>query len=184
MKNKKNIIIVAVAILIMAVLAVFFVTNKSKDKESIESEAKPSVNPVIESYKKQAEILPEEIKKDPKNAQLIHQYAVSLFATGKWEEAEKQYLKEIEINKADPVVYNNLGNVYRELKRYEEAVKSYEKSIEILIKDNPAYSNLANMYLYKMGDKNKAIEVYKKALEADPNNRAAKEGLARLNVSL
>ena len=40
------------------------------------------------------------------------------------------------------------------------------------------------MYLYKMGDKNKAIEVYKKALETDPDNRAAKEGLARLNIGL
>lgn len=181
-KNKKNIIIpVIVLLLVVGALVVLAINRPEKqEKETVA----PKVNPVIESYKKQAEILPEAIKKDPKNVVLVHQYAVSLFATGKFDGAKDQYLKEIDMNPKDPVVFNNLGNVYRELRKYNEAVTSYEKSIELSNKENPAYSNLANMYLLQIGDKNKAIEVYKKALVIDPNNKVAKEGLTKLGINL
>ena len=109
---------------------------------------------------------------------------------------------------------NNLGNVYRDEKKFDEAIKAYRAAIESNAQEKTSYINLGNLYQYYLGDTEKAkatyedaakklsnaadiyvllgileenqqkkedaINYYKKALEVDSNNQAAKAGLHRL----
>ncbi len=109
---------------------------------------------------------------------------------------------------------NNLGNVYRDEKKFDEAIKAYRAAIESNPQEKTSYINLGNLYQYYLSDRGNAKTVYeeaeknisnspdvevllgilmeedskkdeaatyfKKALEFDSNNQAAKAGLDRL----
>ena len=109
---------------------------------------------------------------------------------------------------------NNLGNVYRDEKKFDEAIKAYRAAIESNAQEKTSYINLGNLYQYYLSDRGNAKTVYeeaeknisnspdievllgilmeedskkdeaatyfKKALELDSNNQAAKAGLDRL----
>lgn len=74
------------------------------------------------------------------------------------------------ISKAKNAIYlSNLGRAQYEQNKFEEALKSYLESIEI---DNsrPGRYMSAGQICCKLEDKEKAIEMYKKALELDESN--------------
>jgi TonB family protein len=64
---------------------------------------------------------------------------------------------------------------------YELAVADYGKWIELKPKDSMAYFNRGDSY-EKMGNVQKAIDDYQKAVELDANNESAKNNLQRLQA--
>ncbi len=59
--------------------------------------------------------------------------------------------------------YLYLGNIFYQQNRLIDAAKMYIQCLNINRLNGPAYNNLGNLYL-KMGDKEKAIEVFRKGL--------------------
>jgi tetratricopeptide (TPR) repeat protein len=86
---------------------------------------------------------------------------------GLYNEAIKDYNKAIEIGFDDrtkyAAAYNNRGYIYFDLQKYNEAIKEFNKAIELDNKNKDAYCGLAITY-YRLGDKQKAKENYKKAI--------------------
>ncbi|MDD5570380.1 MAG: tetratricopeptide repeat protein [Bacteroidales bacterium] len=66
--------------------------------------------------------------------------------TERFEEAEKYYKKEIQINPTYDNVYFNLGLLYFKENKTNEAIQFWKKTIEINPKFVYVYENLAKYY--------------------------------------
>ena len=53
----------------------------------------------------------------------------------------------------------------------------YKKSLELFDKNFEAYMNLGDIYLYEKQDKREALYNYRKALELNPDSKAAAQML-------
>lgn len=60
-----------------------------------------------------------------------NQTGIQMMQEGKWEEAAKVFMEEIEANPKDPVAYINFGNVLSAVGDPEKALKFFEKAIEL-----------------------------------------------------
>jgi predicted O-linked N-acetylglucosamine transferase (SPINDLY family) len=67
------------------------------------------------------------------------------------------------------LVYNNLGNLYHNIKKLDLAYKFYLKSIHLLPERSKVYNNLGYLCFQK-GDLEKSIFYFKKASEKDDKN--------------
>ena len=67
------------------------------------------------------------------------------------------------------LVYNNLGNLYLNIKKFDLAYKYYLKSIRLLPEKSKVYNNLGYL-CYQKGDLEKSIFYFKKAAEKDNKN--------------
>lgn len=116
----------------------------------------------IEILKKALKILPT----DPEiNYNLGVAYQQDKF---EFEQAIVYFLKAIQLNPKQINAYNNLGNIYLDLKEYDEAKKIYQKILNLQPNYMKGYSNLGLIYKHE-GNLEKTIECYLKALELDPN---------------
>jgi len=140
----------------------------------VKTQPKPRVltanNQVITEYKSKLPELQKAANANNSNATAHKNYAVALYVTGNYEAAKNEYETVVKLDSKDATAYNNLGNTYRDLGRYDKAKTAYEKSFEINSTSINPYVNLANIQLYSQNDSNGAINTYKKALKAMPNN--------------
>ena len=58
------------------------------------------------------------------------------------------YEKSIKIDPKNPVAFNNLGNLYKDLGKIKDAIKNYEKSIELDAGYDSKSSNVTFKKLY------------------------------------
>lgn len=65
-------------------------------------------------------------------------------------------------------VYNNLANVYKEIKKYDDAILNYKKAIRLNINYAEAYNNLGITFKEIKNEK-EAEKNYQKAIELNPN---------------
>jgi Flp pilus assembly protein TadD len=65
---------------------------------------------------------------------------------GDLENAEKNYLKAIKEDKNFVEAYDNLGQVYRQMKKFDKAVDYYSRSIELYPQGHMARMNIAVVY--------------------------------------
>lgn len=92
------------------------------------------------------------------------------------------YLKKTqpEIYQLDGVEFNILGYTYMNNAKIEEAIAVFRLNVESFPEVGDPYDSLAEAYM-KSGEKELAVQNYKKALELDPNNSNAKVMLEKLN---
>ena len=84
-----------------------------------------------------------------------------------FKESIKYFNYSLKLSPDNYKIYNNIGNLMRDMGRSDDAIKSYDKSIK-LNKDNAeAFNNKAEIFLSK---KNfvEAIETFNDALNSDP----------------
>ena len=161
-KNKLPIIIgVIVLIVALAGVGIYFAINNKQKTE---------LTGVAAEYQERLPELKKEAENNPDNAESRKKYAIALYATGEKDLAEKQYEEVVRINDQDGVAYNNLGNAYRDNKKTDKAIEAYKKAIEINKTAINPYMNLANIQLYTQDDADAAIDTYKQALRAIPDN--------------
>lgn len=102
---------------------------------------------------------------------------------GNFEAARENYRKAVELDPAHPQVSPDqivsLINQLRTAKKMGEALEASLIFIGFFPKDARLYLETGNTYALS-GQKEKAIEYYRKALELDPNLAAAKSNLERL----
>jgi len=89
------------------------------------------------------------------------------------------YRQALELQPHNPKIHCNLGFLYWGKSDTEEAIKSYELAIKYNEKYDIAYNNLGVIYLDDLGRVNKAIELFRKAVEANPSYALAHFNLAR-----
>ena len=89
------------------------------------------------------------------------------------------YRQALELQPHNPKIHCNLGFLYWGKADTEEAIKSYELAIKYNDKYDIAYNNLGVIYLDDLGRVNKAIELFKKAVEVNPSYALAHFNLAR-----
>jgi tetratricopeptide (TPR) repeat protein len=87
---------------------------------------------------------------------------------GKLEIARNEYEKAIKINPNFADAYNNLGNLYIEMKEFENASIVLKKAIKINPNFAIPHNNLGKIYLEK-GEFDKAEKAFEKAISITPN---------------
>jgi len=104
-------------------------------------------------------------------------FAISLYYSGRVEEAIMLYRKAIRLNPFPPVWYLwGLGSCYRDLGRYEEAIGEFKKALRLYPDSLPPHLGLAATYSL-MGREQEAHTEAAEILRIDPNfslNRHAK----------
>lgn len=106
-----------------------------------------------------------------------------LLDEGKIEEAIDAYQKIFHENKDDPYLAENrlnmIGYQYIYNQKYDQAITILKLNTEIYPNSANCYDSLGEAYM-KSGNKQFAIENYKKALELNPENQNAKDILEKL----
>ena len=101
------------------------------------------------------------------------------FKDRNYEIAYKSYLRAYNLNNEDVYIIEGLARSLMELNKYEEAIKYFELAI---YKDGnfaPAYANLGILY-DRIGNYEKAMELYEKALMLDADLEKGMHWLDRL----
>lgn len=131
---------------------------------------KLSTNPMVANYQRQLPTLAAAVAKSPTSVNALRNYGVALYASGDVSQALTQYVAELKVDKSDPVLLNNLGNVYHDLGSYAKALQSYQNSITLAPRSATAYVNLANLYIYTLNQSSlgiTTIQAGQKNLPAD-----------------
>ncbi|MFK7810390.1 MAG: tetratricopeptide repeat protein [Saprospiraceae bacterium] len=121
----------------------------------------------LEEYDKCEKEIKKEIKKKPKQSQLLVTLGNLYERQYKDEEAKKQYEKAIDQMEADRFTITKLANSFLSLTKYDLAIAAYEKGSRLLKDKNIFAYNLADLYRRK-GDTEKMIDGYLNSLAENP----------------
>ncbi len=131
------------------------------------------------------------LQRHPNHVRCRLAYGSFLNDIGKEAEAVVQWDKAREIDPKNPAVWNNLANHYGHRGPVTNAFAYYEKAIELNSKEAVYYQNFATtvflyrkdaMEFYKIDEQqvfDKALELYRKALQMDPQNFVLANDLAQ-----
>ncbi len=108
-----------------------------------------------------------------------------LFFQEKYDEANNKYRDALLENPESPIIHFNIGDVLYKKKNYEEALKSFDKTTaaDDILLQSKSYYNLGNT-LYRMGKLPESIQMYKKALELNPDDEDAKYNLEYVRTKI
>lgn len=108
-------------------------------------------------------------------------HGISLAMLGKKEDARSEIKRAAAINSkgmASSAVLNRIALAIAETGKLSEAISWLEISVEIYPNDAALFGTFGDLY-QKAGRVERAVEMYKKALEIDPNNEKAKAALRK-----
>ncbi|KAM9275891.1 BBSome complex member BBS4 isoform 3-T3 [Morus bassanus] len=105
---------------------------------------------------------------NPRSADNLKQVARSLFLLGKHKAAIEVYNEAAKLDEKDWEISHNLGVCYMYLKHFNKARDQLNNALE-LNKHDLTYMMLGKIHLLE-GETDKAIEVYKQAVEFSPEN--------------
>lgn len=119
---------------------------------------------------------------DPEKSQAEKAKGNEQFKQGKYAEAIEFYNEAIRRNPSDHVPYSNRAACYTKLMEFGLAMQDCDKCIEL----NPMFIKgyLRKAAVLKIDKPQEAKAVYEKALEIDPNNAEAKQGIHHCSQSL
>lgn len=134
-------------------------------------EYKTNLSEVEAAIKKQDE----EAYMDPTLADAEKLKGNEFFKKGDWAAAVKHYTEALKRNPKDAKIYSNRAACYTKLNAFDLVIKDCDASIALDPVFVKAYLRKANV-LKAMGQTQKAMDVYSKAMELDPNSDEAKNG--------
>ena len=91
------------------------------------------------------------------------------FKSGNLGEAEQMFLDIIRLNPKEVEAYEYLGEVYLEKKEYDHAIETLDFAKKLNPNDDRIYYDLAMVHR-KQGDNEKALELFKQAVDLAPKN--------------
>jgi len=122
----------------------------------------------LEEYDACENAIKKEIKKKPKDVELLVTYGNLFERQYKEEEAKAQYEKAIKKLSADRFMITKLANAFIGLTKYDLAIQTYEKGAKVLKNKNIFAYNLGDLYRRK-GDAPKMIDGYLNSLAENPS---------------
>lgn len=132
-----------------------------------------------EDLQKAVALLTEASAKDPENADILFKLGYILQQLGSDDEALERYKESLELDKENEFAHNAIASLYRKNSEYASAKLHLHASIEIDGENPVTYYNFGNL-LVDMQKNSEAIEMYKKALELNPDFSEAKKELQKL----
>ncbi|XP_007668436.1 Bardet-Biedl syndrome 4 protein isoform X2 [Ornithorhynchus anatinus] len=118
----------------------------------------------------------------PQSADNLKQVARSLFLLGKHKAAIEVYNEAAKLNQKDWEICHNLGVCYMYLKHFNKAQDHLHSALQ-LNKHDLTYIMLGKIHLME-GEMEKAIDIYKKAVEFSPENTELLTTLGLLYLQL
>ncbi|MCE5336778.1 MAG: tetratricopeptide repeat protein [Desulfobacteraceae bacterium] len=122
----------------------------------------------------------EVLSHDPNNLEALMQMGRFLTLRKDYPGAVQYYQSVLKANKENADAYFNLGFVFLNLKSYDAAKKHYEECLAL----SPPYKDevLTNIGIIELRQKNtaRARQLFKEALELNPNNTKARNSLANI----
>ncbi len=116
---------------------------------------------------------------DPHNHLVLNNYAYSLAERGIQVERAMNMAKEaVEQQPNNQSYLDTYGWVFFRMGKYEEAEKPIRKAIDLGSTSAVIHEHLGDIY-FKLGDKDKAMEYWEKALKFDATNQSVKDKLQR-----
>ncbi len=119
--------------------------------------------------------------KAPNNAEILFKLGFISADAGDNMSAIRYYKRSLDIDKNDEFVHNSLASVYRAEGELASAKMHLNDSLEIDDANPITYYNYANLML-DLGNEDVAKDMYKKALEFNPDFDEAKAELQKLGV--
>lgn len=123
------------------------------------------------------------VKLDPELAEAHFRLGLGYKALGKQDEAEAEYKKAVETYKKyleqhddDAEAHYNLGQTYAGLDQYSDAIREYREATKLKQNDADVYYDLGVAHT-KLAQYDAAAAAFSKALEIDPDNYRAQDGL-------
>ena len=129
------------------------------------------------------------LRRHPDSARGYLAYGSFLDDIGDEEAGKVQFENAAQIDPKNPAAWNNLANYYGENGPLTNAFADYARAIELDPTEPVYYQNLATtVYLYRKDARefygineqqvfDKALELYRKAIQLDPDNFRARDGL-------
>lgn len=116
----------------------------------------------------------------PKSAEALYNKGMFLQAGGKFKEAKQVYEQLIEVDPDNFLGYYNSGYLYlTEFQKYDSALYYFDQVLAL----EPGYIDAEfnrGVCFEQMGENQKAIAIYRKVLQQDPQYTLAAKGLERL----
>jgi tetratricopeptide (TPR) repeat protein len=122
------------------------------------------------------------VKLNPDHAKCQNNYAAALLRTNRLEQALEQGQRAERLDRANPFVKVNLGNIYYLLQDYDKARSAFTEAIELEERLAPAHFGLAVVEQALGSDADKVKERYRKALEINHTIAEAHQALGRILI--
>ncbi|MBI3611287.1 MAG: tetratricopeptide repeat protein, partial [Nitrospirae bacterium] len=117
---------------------------------------------------------------NPQDLQTRFQLGYLYDIVGRYDEAEIEYRKAVEIDSRHPFPHLNLGHVLKKKGRYRKAIEEYRAAMELGAPDPVGILNNMGSCYNSMQDFPSAEDAFKKAVEVNPKNHYAYVNLAIL----
>ena len=128
----------------------------------------------LHRFKESDRLYEEGLTLDPKSALLLNNYGYSLAERGlQLQRALEMSKQAITVEPENSAYLDTYGWILYLLKNYTDAAAYIEKSIATGKASAVVYEHLGDVYL-KLGRNERAMELWKKALELDPKNDSVK----------
>lgn len=127
-------------------------------------------------------LLSEANVKDANNEDILFKIAYILQQSGDNNEALKYYKDALSLDKKNEIVHNAMASLYRANGEFTSAKIHLKASLDIDPENPITYYNYGNL-LVDAESKEEAIQMYKKALELNPEFSEAQEELDKLQES-
>jgi tetratricopeptide (TPR) repeat protein len=151
------------------------ITSRSRPKTPLDHAITAIDN---EEYEEATKALKNILRSDPKSYMAYHQLGVIDFNLGQYNEAIKNFRKALEITPRHFQSQFLLANTYKELGNYKLSEREFKRALGIH-PDMFAQQNLAEVYI-KMGQIDKAAQLYTEILDVAPDFSDAKAGLSKV----
>ena len=104
---------------------------------------------------------------DPQHADSSHLLGLFEYQHGNYVQAIAHIQQAVLVVPEQPVFFNNLGNVLREMGQLDKSLQAYQKALEINPDDAEIHSNLG-VTLREMGQLDKSLQAYQKSVCIQP----------------
>ena len=135
-------------------------------------ESKTDLNAAISSYQSAYLLTPEDMD-------IYINLGSAFYDKEDYDNALAVYRNALELDPENAKIHCNLGFLYWGKGDIDEAIKEYELSIQYDETYDIAYNNLGVIYLDDLGRVQKAMDLFKKSVECNPNYALAHFNLAR-----
>jgi Flp pilus assembly protein TadD/transglutaminase-like putative cysteine protease len=136
-----------------------------------------------QNFRVALDLLKRAAEKEPKHKLVWNLLGEAYMGVRQFEDAEKSFRKQIELDKFDPYAYSALGRALWQQRRLEDAAKAFQSSLENNPLDKDALAALAEVDL-ELHRYEEAAEAMEKCVALEPDNAFYHANLGRAYLKL